>query len=101
MADNSETRVKSPLSHLLFGSGDFAVGLPPVFSVRLGGPLFLTAMAVGACVCGDWDSDTVAADKITPPWLVWEWLLVEAFVRAEGSLAAKTNIPGIQKVQRA
>jgi hypothetical protein len=75
--------------------------LLPAVTVRMGRPRFVTAMAIGACVCSDCDSDTVAADSITPPWLVWEWLLVEAFVRAEESLAARTNIPGIQKVQRA
>jgi hypothetical protein len=75
--------------------------LLPAVTVRMGRPRFVTAMAVGACVCSDWDDDTIAADKITPPWLVWEWFLVEGFVRAKESLAAKTSIPGIQKVQRA
>ena len=30
----------------------------------------------------EWDADAVAADEITPPWLVWEWFVIEAFVRA-------------------
>ena len=44
----------------------------PAVTVRMGHPRFVTAMAVGACVCEGWDSDTVAADEETPPWLVWE-----------------------------
>jgi hypothetical protein len=73
----------------------------PAVTVRMGHPRFITAMAVGACVCDDWDIDTVAADEVTPPWLVWEWLVVEAFVRAEDALSGISGIPGIQKVQRA
>ena len=57
--------------------------LLPAVTVRMGHPRFVTAMAVGACVCDEWDTDAVAADDITPPWLVWEWFVVEAFVRAE------------------
>ena len=57
--------------------------LLPAVTVRMGRPRFVTAMAVGACICERWDNDAVAADEITPPWLVWEWLLIEAFVRAE------------------
>jgi hypothetical protein len=73
----------------------------PAVTVRMGHPRFVTAMAVGACVCDDWDTDAVAADEITPPWLVWEWLVIEAFVRAEDSLSGISGIPGIQKVRRA
>ena len=75
--------------------------LLPAVTVRMGHPRFVTAMAVGACVCEEWDTDAVAADEITPPWLVWEWFVVEAFVRAEESLSGISGIPGIQKVRRA
>jgi hypothetical protein len=75
--------------------------LLPAVTVRMGHPRFVTAMAVGACVCGGWGTDVVAADEITPPWLVWEWLVVEAFVRAGESLSGSSRIPGIQKVRRA
>ena len=75
--------------------------LLPAVTVRMGHPRFVTAMAVGACVCDDWDTDAVAADEITPPWLVWEWFVIEAFVRAEDSLSGISGIPGIQKVRRA
>lgn len=75
--------------------------LLPAVTVRMGRPRFVTAMAVGACVCERWDTDAVSADGMTPPWLVYEWFVVEAFVRAEESLAGKSGIPGIQKVRRA
>jgi hypothetical protein len=75
--------------------------LLPAVTVRMGHPRFVTAIAVGACVCDEWDTDAVAADEVTPPWLVWEWFVIEAFVRAEDSISGTSGIPGIQKVQRA
>ncbi|TXT26331.1 MAG: hypothetical protein FD134_575 [Gallionellaceae bacterium] len=67
----------------------------------MGRPRFVTAMALGACICENLDTDAVSADGVTPAWLVYEWFVVEAFVRAEESLTEKFGIPGIQKVQRA
>ena len=75
--------------------------LLPAVTVRMGHPRFVTALALGACVCEGWDADAIAADDITPPWLVWEWFVIEAFVRAEDSLSGISGIPGIQKVRRA
>lgn len=75
--------------------------LLPAVTVRMGNLRLVTAMAVGACVCEDRDTDAVAADEITPPWLVWEWFVVEAFVRAEQSLGDISGIPGTRKVRRA
>jgi hypothetical protein len=75
--------------------------LLPAVTVRMGHPRFVTAMAIGARICDEWDADAVAADEITPPWLVWEWFVVEAFVRAEESLSGISGVPGIQKVRRA
>lgn len=75
--------------------------LLPAVTVRMGRPRFVTAMAVGACVCERWDSDTVAADEVTPPWLVFEWFVIEAFVRAQEALSGLQGIPGSQKVSNA
>lgn len=75
--------------------------LLPAVTVRMGHPRFVTAIAVGARVCEDWDADAVAADDLTPPWLVWEWFVVEAFVRSEDSSSTMSGVPGIQKVRRA
>jgi len=75
--------------------------LLPSVTIRMGRPRFVTAMAVGACICDRWEADDVAADGETPPWLVYEWLVVEAFVRAGELLQDTAGIPGIQKVRRA
>jgi hypothetical protein len=75
--------------------------LLPAVTVRMGRPRFVTAIAVGAWVCQEWHSDTVAADKVTPPWLVYEWFVVEAFVRSEKVLGEGRRIPGVLKAQRA
>lgn len=75
--------------------------LLPAVTVRMGHPRFLTAMALGACVCEGWDLDATAADEITPPWLVWEWFVVEAFVRAEDALSGRPSVPGGLKVRQA
>lgn len=75
--------------------------LLPAITVRMGNPRLVTAMALGARVCEDWDTDAVASDGITPPWLVWEWFVVEAFVRAEDSQREVSGVPGTRKVRRA
>jgi hypothetical protein len=62
-------------------------------------PRFLTAMAVSAAVC-DGLEDKVAADHITPAHLVFEWLLVEGFVRA-GEKENTVGTPGTLKGQAA
>ncbi len=60
-------------------------------------PRFLTAIAVSAAVC-EGVEDQFAADNITPAYLVFEWLVVEAFVRA-GKREATVRTPGTQKAQ--
>ena len=71
----------------------------PGVTVRMGRPRFLTALAVGARVCNDFEPETLAKDGVTPPYLVFEWWVVEAFVRASDELKETGRIPGIQKVQ--
>jgi hypothetical protein len=75
--------------------------LLPAVTVRMGHPRFLTAMALGAIVCDGWEADATAADETTPPWLVWEWFVVEAFVRAEDALSGRPSVPGGLKVRQA
>lgn len=75
--------------------------LLPAVTVRMGRPRFVTAIAVGSRLLDEWDDDAVAADGATPPWLVWEWFVVEAFARTESSPSATSGVPGIQKVRRA
>ena len=40
----------------------------PGITVRMRRPRFLTAIAVGAYVCSDLPSDTLAKDSVSPPW---------------------------------
>ena len=73
----------------------------PGIAVRMRRPRFLTALAVGAHVCRDFEPETLAKDGVSPPYLVFEWWVVEAFARAADQLAEKGRIPGIQKAQNA
>src|SRR5438105_7434140 len=69
----------------------------PGLRARMSRPRFVTAIAVSAAVC-DGLEDKFAGDGITPAYLVFEWLLVEAFVRA-GKPEATLRTPGTQKAQ--
>src|SRR2546430_2637503 len=66
----------------------------PGITVRMRRPRFLTALAVGASICADYGPDAVAADGVTPPYLVFEWWVVEALARASNLLADSSQIPG-------
>ncbi len=66
----------------------------PGLRARMSRPRFLTAMAVSAAVC----EDQLSADGITPAYLVFEWLVVEAFVR-EGNREETRGTPGTLKAQ--
>ena len=71
----------------------------PGLRARMSRPRFVTAMAVTAAVCEGME-DRVAADDVTPAYIVFEWLLVEAFVRVGQNLTTK-GTPGTLKAQRA
>ena len=73
----------------------------PGMTVRMRRPRFLTALAIGAFICAEYGPDTVAADGVTHPYLVFEWWLVDAFVRARDLLGDSRQIPGFQKVETA
>jgi hypothetical protein len=73
----------------------------PGMTVRMRRPRFMTALAVGAFVCEEYGPDTVAADTVTPPYLVFEWWVIEAYVRASDLLTDKRQIPGFRKVDSA
>jgi len=75
--------------------------LLPAVTVRMGRPRFVTALAIGAHVCQEWSAETLAADGVTPAWLVYEWYVVEAFVRESGELAEGQRIPGVLKATAA
>jgi hypothetical protein len=73
----------------------------PGMTVRMRRPRFLTTLAVGAFLCQDYGLDAVAADEVTPPYLVFEWWVVESFVRAREILRDQRQIPGFRKVDTA
>lgn len=58
-------------------------------------PRFVTATAVSVDVCEGLE-DKLAADGVTPAYLVFEWLVVEEFIRA-GKREVALRTPGSQK----
>lgn len=84
----------------LFSIADaLGVRLAPGVRERQSHPRFLTTMAVSANVCAGFDEDRVAADGISPPWLVFEWLAVEGFVRSAGQSSDYVGLPGSMKME--
>ncbi len=67
-----------------------AVQLVPAVRERMQRVRFLTAMAVGALVTEGLDDDPTQRDA--SPYLVWEWLLVEAIVR---NLSDERDLAGV------
>jgi hypothetical protein len=74
----------------------------PFLTVRMSRPRFLTAMSAGARVCSSFRNE-VCSDGITPPWLVFEWILLEAFHRKGSEIWLKDSrgIPGVDKTRGA
>jgi len=74
----------------------------PFLTVRMRRPRFLTAMCVSAHVCSKF-ADQVAADRVSPPWLVLEWYVVEAHARMGAELPDRDTLgfAGLTKVNRA
>ncbi len=64
-------------------------------------PRFVTAIAVSLAVCETFDEDTVAADRRSEPWQVFEWYAVEGMVRATRESDAIKGLPGRDKAQQA
>ncbi|WCJ59609.1 hypothetical protein NXS98_00390 [Fontisphaera persica] len=77
-----------------------AVRLAPGVRERQRHPRFLTAMAVSLVVCQDYDEEALAADRLSPPWLVFEWYVVEGLVRTLDK-EKHIGIPGNQKAAKA
>jgi hypothetical protein len=69
----------------------------PGLSARMSRPRFLTAIAVSAAVC-DGLEEEVAADKVTPAHIVFEWLLIEGFARLANDGEVLLT-PGIERAQ--
>jgi hypothetical protein len=71
----------------------------PGFRARMQRPRFLTAIAACAAVCEGME-DRIATDNVTPSYIVFEWLLVEAFAR-KADRAKTRATPGMNKAHDA
>ncbi|MBK6427799.1 MAG: hypothetical protein IPF82_16855 [Blastocatellia bacterium] len=80
-------------------ANQLAVQLVPAVRERMQRIRFLTAMAVGAFVTEGLDDDPQHRDA--SPYLVWEWMVVETFVRSMADDPTIRGIPGILKSRRA
>ena len=76
-----------------------AVQLVPAVRERMRRIRFLTAMAVGALVTEGLEEDPKYRDA--SPYLVWEWLVVEAIVRQMGDQNDIGGVPGRHMARRA
>ena len=76
-----------------------ADAIAPGVTARMSRIRFLTAIAVGA-VATETLFDQVASDGSSPPYLAYEWLVVEAHARdRELPPSATMSVPGIQKAR--
>ncbi len=69
-----------------------AVQLVPAVRERMQRIRFLTAMAVGALAMEDLEDNPNQRDA--SPYLVWEWLVVEAIMREMGNNSSIWGVPG-------
>jgi hypothetical protein len=76
-----------------------AVQLVPAVRERMQRIRFLTAMAVGALVTQEVDEDSRQRDA--SPYLVWEWLVVEALIRSMSDDPSVWGVPGTLVARRA
>lgn len=76
-----------------------AVQLVPTVRERMQRIRFLTAMAVGAIVTEGLEDDPHQRDA--SPYLVWEWLVVEALIREMGDDPSIWGVPGTLVARRA
>ena len=74
----------------------------PALTVRMRRIRFVSAMCVAARTCAnELDDEDLATDGVTPPWLVFEWFVVEALVRRKDDLEDADGVPGGRNVANA
>lgn len=76
-----------------------ATKLVPAVRERMLRIRFLTAMTVGALVTEGLESNPRHPE--TPPYLVWEWIVVEAIVRSFGNDSELWGVPGSDVTRKA
>lgn len=72
----------------------------PGMTARMSRPRFLTAIAATALIVEPF-AEALAADNVTPPWLVLEWYYVEALARVKDADRNLRRVPGIDKARQA
>lgn len=76
-----------------------ALKLVPGVRERMSRPRYLTLIALGQVVTSEHPhEEVVAADGVSPPWQVYEWLVVEGLVRTEGESRTR-GLPGSDKAR--
>ena len=76
--------------------------LAPGLRERMKHPRYLTAIAVGAVVCGEFGEDELAADEVSQPWQVYEWYVASALVkRYEDDIFQLRGLSGREKTMNA
>ncbi len=76
-----------------------ATKLVPAVRERMQRIRFLTVMAVGAVLSEE--LEWKAGDSACEPWLVWEWLVVEALLRSPTIAPELRGVPGTLVTKRA
>ena len=76
-----------------------ATRLVPAVRERMQRIRFLTAMSVGALVTEGLEADPEQPE--CPPFLVWEWLVVESLIRSSDDEALLRGVPGTLVTRRA
>lgn len=76
-----------------------AIQLVPAVRERMQRIRFLTAMAIGAIVTEGLGGDPEQQDAF--PYLVWEWLVVEAIIRTKDEAPLIWGVPGTLVARRA
>jgi hypothetical protein len=84
-------------------SDRLAARLVPGLRERMKHPRYLTAMAVGAVICAEFEEDELAADGLSEPWQVYEWYIVSAFVKCFDRIDLRQlkGLPGREKTTKA
>lgn len=72
----------------------------PGMTARMWRPRFLTAIAVCSLVVEPF-AEELAADQVSPPWLVTEWHYVEAMAAVRDGQEDLRRVPGIDKARQA
>jgi hypothetical protein len=77
---------------------ELGIALSPGVRERQSHPRFLTTTCVSLSLCEDYPADAFARDGVTPPWLVFEWYVVDGLVRSFGNSSKDVaGLPGRNK----